>query len=140
MREGGCRCSAGAFWGVSWLGSVSSVGGDGELGSKSVFSMAHEGNASTQQEHIGVKMLIFLMHGEHGIFNEYLVVRGKKSQRDASETAQTNNPVLLLFVQSDRGVVHLFLCFFLRTILFCHVAEDLCSHKPSARFSEINPL
>lgn len=42
------------------------------------FSMACEVHASSQQEHIGVKMLIFLMHGEHRIFNEL----GKKKAKE----------------------------------------------------------
>lgn len=103
------------------------------------FSMACEVHASSQQEHIGVKMLIFLMHGEHRIFNEYLMVREKKPKKCVRNCSDKQARAAAVCAVSDRGVIHLFLCFFLRTILFCHVAEDLCSHKPSAKLPEINP-
>lgn len=120
------------------------MGRDGELGSKpAFFSMTCEGDANIQQEHVGVKMLIFfLLHGEHRIFNEYLVIRGKKNANKCIRNSSDKQPrAVAVCAVSGRGVLHLFLClFFLRTILFCHVAEDLCSHKPSVRLPEINPL
>lgn len=82
----------------------------------------------------------FLMHGEHRIFNEHLVVRGKKPKECIRKSSDKQPCAVAVCAVSDRGLTHLFLCFFLRTILLCHVAEDLCSRKPSARLPEINLL
>lgn len=105
--------------------------------------MTCEGEANTQQEHIGVKMLIYFfwcMENIGFLMSTWWLGKKKAKQMHQKLLRQTTPCCCCLCSVWQRGGTFVFMFFFLRTILFCHVAEDLCSHKPSARLPEINPL
>lgn len=78
------------------------------------FPMAREGDTGIQQERIGMKMFIFLMHRQHRIFNECLVVRIRKPRKCIRKPSNKQNCVVVVVYAVSDGVAMCFglVCFF----------------------------